>query len=403
MRPAPVAPQSPAGRAEQRWTCWTADGPTSGICSSTAPTQIPSCPTSTWSTNCSRTRSARPSTRLATSYVQAALVNGTTYYYIVTAVNSVGEGAARQVSAAPAAPDRTTRRTRRPVRHAGDARSPCPGTRSPAPPATTSTGPPPAGVTTANGTQIPGRQPVHAEAADQRHHLLLHRHRRQRRGRERRRHRRSPPRRPHPTPPGRTRRPLRHAGRRPGHLVLGRRSPAPPATTSTGPPPAGVTTANGTQITGATSPYTQAALVNGTTYYYIVTAVNAAGESAAVTPRSPPHRDRPDRHRRPHPAACPPRQATTRSPCPGPRSPAPPATTSTGPPPAESPPPTAPDNRSMESRMEADIGGQDRRGSERRTGILQPGRLSSRCSVPAIRSRCRTAPAWMNCAPTCSS
>ena len=43
----------------------------------------------------------------------------------------------------------------------------------------------------------------------------------------------------------------------------------------------GVTTAAGTQIPGAADPYVQAALVNGTTYYYVVTAVDAVGEGAA--------------------------------------------------------------------------------------------------------------------------
>ena len=43
----------------------------------------------------------------------------------------------------------------------------------------------------------------------------------------------------------------------------------------------GVTTANGTKISGVTSPAVQAGLTDNTTYYYIVTAQNSAGESAA--------------------------------------------------------------------------------------------------------------------------
>jgi len=41
----------------------------------------------------------------------------------------------------------------------------------------------------------------------------------------------------------------------------------------------GVTAANGAKITGATSPYLQSGLINNTTYYYVVTAVNGNGES----------------------------------------------------------------------------------------------------------------------------
>ena len=43
---------------------------------------------------------------------------------------------------------------------------------------------------------------------------------------------------------------------------------------------AGVTTTTGTKITGVTSPYVQTGLTNGTTYFYILTAVNSIGESA---------------------------------------------------------------------------------------------------------------------------
>jgi hypothetical protein len=43
----------------------------------------------------------------------------------------------------------------------------------------------------------------------------------------------------------------------------------------------GVTPANGNKIAGATNPYTKTGLTNGTTYYCVVTAVNANGESTA--------------------------------------------------------------------------------------------------------------------------
>ena len=55
----------------------------------------------------------------------------------------------------------------------------------------------------------------------------------------------------------------------------------------------GVSKANGTKITSVASPYVQSALVNGTPYYYVLTAVNSIGESvesaqATGTPTPPP-------------------------------------------------------------------------------------------------------------------
>jgi fibronectin type III domain protein len=49
---------------------------------------------------------------------------------------------------------------------------------------------------------------------------------------------------------------------------------------------AGVTTTSGTKVAGASSPYVKTGLSAGTTYYFIVTAANSVGESAASTQAS---------------------------------------------------------------------------------------------------------------------
>ncbi len=46
----------------------------------------------------------------------------------------------------------------------------------------------------------------------------------------------------------------------------------------------GVTKTTGTKITGTISPYTHTGLTNGTTYYYVITAVNSYGESSESSP-----------------------------------------------------------------------------------------------------------------------
>lgn len=56
---------------------------------------------------------------------------------------------------------------------------------------------------------------------------------------------------------------------------------------------AGVTKTNGTKLSNVTSPYPHTSLTNGTTYYYVMTAVNSYGESSessqiSATPQAIP-------------------------------------------------------------------------------------------------------------------
>ena len=222
-----------------------------------------------------------PIDSISTSYVQEALINGTTYYYIVTAVNAVGQSAASpQVSAAPAAPVAVPPAPTGATATPGNAQvtigwNAVPGATSYNIYWSTA-----AGVTTANGTKITGAANPYIQTA------LVN---------------------------GTTYYYVLTAVNAVGESVASPQvsaAPAAPAAVPAAPAgvtatpgdtqitigwnavpgaasynlywstTAGVTTANGTKIAGAASPYIQAALINGTTYYYIVTAINAVGESA---------------------------------------------------------------------------------------------------------------------------
>ena len=217
----------------------------------------------------------------STSYVQEALINGTTYYYIVTSVNSVGQGApSSQVSAVPAAP------TTAPAAPGGVSATPGDSQITLSWDAVAgatsyniywSTLP---GLTTANGSQITAAVNPYTQTALANGTIYCY---------------------------------IVTAVNSAGESVPSSQVSAIPAAPATAPAAPGgvsatpgdsqitlswdavagatsyniywstspgVTTANGTGITAAANPYTQEALTNGTTYYYIVTSVNSVGESA---------------------------------------------------------------------------------------------------------------------------
>jgi Tc toxin complex TcA C-terminal TcB-binding domain/Neuraminidase-like domain/Salmonella virulence plasmid 28.1kDa A protein len=229
---------------------------------------------------------------ISTSYTKTALDNGTTYYYIVTAVNSVGEGApSSQVSAIPVAPTAAPSAPTGVSATPGDALATISWNAVPG--ATSynlywSTSP---GVTTVTGTKVMGVADPFTqmdlvngtacyfvvtavnsvgESAPSSQVSAT----------------------PAPTTTPSTPTGI-SATPSDGQITIGWNT-VPAATEynvywST---LAGVTTATGSKITALANSLTQSALVNGTTYYYIVTAVNYVGESApssqfSATPIAP--------------------------------------------------------------------------------------------------------------------
>ena len=221
-----------------------------------------------------------PIDQVSTRFTQKGLIDGTTYYYIVTAVNAVGESAPTAVTATtPNAPAAIPAVPAGVAAVAGDTQVSL--TWNPVPDAATYTvyWALATGVTTGTGTKIPnavspfvpdalvngtayfyivtaanvlGESPASAEVTA--------------------------------TPVAAAAVPAAPAAvsATPGDTQNTITWSAVPGAVSYtiywGTTP-GVTTVTGTKINGATSPFLQTAIVNGSTYYYIITASNSAGES----------------------------------------------------------------------------------------------------------------------------
>jgi len=232
----------------------------------------------------------------ATSYTHSGLTNGTAYYYVVTAVNASGESTpSTQVSATPSAPPpppvgAALRPPAGPTATAGNAQVSLSWTASTGATSYNIYFGTSAGVTTANGTRIAGIAAtsythsgltngtayyyvvtaVNASGESAPSTQVS-----------------ATPSAPPPPPVGAALQPPAGPTATAGNAQVSLSWTASTGATSYNiyfGTSAGVTTANGTRIAGITATsYTHSGLTNGTAYYYVVTAVNASGESAPST------------------------------------------------------------------------------------------------------------------------
>ena len=381
VRPAALAAQPPAGQPDAALDVLDSRRPTSATCCCNCPNTDTELPYVDLVIELLADAISPPVDSARHFLLQSALVNGTTYYYIVTAVNAVGRGPG--VGSGLRHTRRRPRRCRRP-----------------------------SGVT-ATARRRPGHHRLgRGRRSDQLQHLLVHRSRHD--------HRTAPKvavpdgpylqsgwstaRRTTTSSPRSTPWAEPASAQVSATAEAARRCPLPPAAsphrraTARSPSP-------GTRSPGQPAQHllvhhcrrddrqrhqgpcrgravpARPALVNGTTYYYIVTAVDAVGRGPAsaqvsATPQAAAAVPLP-------PAASPQQQATARSPSPGTRSPERPATTSTGPRHRRAPQPTAPRSPGPGTR-----GGSRRRleATARRAGCC-PQNTSTRAAFTAALPR----------------
>jgi len=223
-----------------------------------------------------------PVDTIATSFTQKALEDGTTYYYVVTAVNAIGESAASpQVSATPGAATAIPSSPAGVAASAGDSQVTISWNFAAGAASYNIYWSTSSGVTPANGIQIQGATSPYVQTGltnGTSYYYVVTAVNAMGES--------APSSQVSATPALAVAIPAAPTGvaATPGDTQVTITWDQSTGATSyniywsTSP---GVTTASGTRIPGANSPYLQTALVDGTTYYYIVTAVNAVGESTA--------------------------------------------------------------------------------------------------------------------------
>ena len=240
-----------------------------------------------WSTTASVTTASTKITGATNPSIQTGLTNGTTYYYVVTAVNALGESVASlQASGQPALPVPTAVTVTPGSGQVSVAWTAVPGATSYNLYRSTTTG-----VTPANGVKIAGVTSPSTQAGltnGTTYYYVVTAVDATSESAASAQVSATPSALPVPAAPtGVIGTPGDGQVTIAWTAVTGATSYNVYRSTTTG-----VNPANGTKLTGAANPSTQTSLTNGTTYYYVVTAVNSNGESTAsaqvsVTPSAP--------------------------------------------------------------------------------------------------------------------